>query len=559
MNSNEENKSAEVQIGKIVAVRGSVVEVWFENNLPSIYSLLHSGKDRQIAIEVLTQLDDHTVRGISLNPTQGLARGMAVETKGKQLTVPIGKEIIGRMFDVFGNTIDHLPPLPNGLRRSIHQQPPPLSDRLVKSEVFETGIKAIDVLVPLERGGKTGLFGGAGVGKTVLLTEMIHNMVGQNKGISMFCGIGERCREGNELYNAMKKADLLKNMVMVFGQMNETPGARFRVGHAALTMAEYFRDDEHRDVLLLIDNIFRFIQAGMEVSGLMGQMPSRLGYQPTMGTELSKLEERIANTHDGAITSIQAVYVPADDLTDPAAVHVFSHLSASIVLSRKKASEGLYPSIDMLQSNSKMATPGIIGEAHYNLAQEIRHTLAKYEDLKDIIAMLGMEQLSVEDRNVVNRARRLERFLTQPFFATEQFSGMKGKEVSLKDALDGCRRILADEFKDLPESAFYMIGAVDEARGKAKSKIDLSKTKDSSKEDKNITVDKPKIVTNENTDAVQNKTKGNIGNDQNKSKGKPKENGDANTSKSVAAAKVKDDTVKNQPEVLEDKKESVNT
>src|SRR5664279_3005151 len=540
MNSNEENKSVEVQIGKIISVRGSVVDVWFDDNLPPIYTLLHSGKDRQIAIEVLTQLDDHTVRGISLNPTQGLARGMAVETKGKQLTVPIGKEIIGRMFDVFGNTIDHLPPLPKGERRNVHQQPPPLSERSVKSEIFETGIKAIDVLVPLERGGKAGLFGGAGVGKTVLLTEMIHNMVGQNKGISMFCGIGERCREGNELYNAMKKADLLKNMVIVFGQMNEPPGARFRVGHAALTMAEYFRDDEHRDVLLLIDNIFRFIQAGMEVSGLMGQMPSRLGYQPTMGTELSKLEERIANTDAGAITSIQAVYVPADDFTDPAAVHTFSHLSASIVLSRKKASEGLYPAIDLLKSSSKMATPGIIGERHYNLAQEIRHTLAQYEELKDIIAMLGLEQLSVKDRNVVDRARRLERFLTQPFFATEQFSGMKGKEVSLKDSLDGCRRILADEFKDLPESAFYMIGAVDEAMEKAKSKIDPSKPKDPSKEDKNAPVDNAKIDTNENTDGVQNKAKGNNGNDQNKSKGTPKVNGDAKTSKSIAAAKVKE-------------------
>jgi F-type H+-transporting ATPase subunit beta len=280
----------------------------------------------------------------------------------------------------------------------------------------------------------------------------------------MFCGIGERCREGNELYNTMKDAGLLKDMVMLFGQMNEPPGARFRVGHAALTMAEYFRDDEQRDVLLLIDNIFRFIQAGMEVSGLMGQMPSRLGYQPTMGTELSELEERIAYTKSGAITSIQAVYVPADDLTDPAAVHTFSHLSASIALSRKKASEGLYPSIDLLQSNSKMCTPGIIGEKHYKLAQQIRGTLAQYEELKDIISMLGMEQLSVDDRNVVNRARKLERFLTQPFFATEQFSGIKGQQVSLKDTLDGCERILADEFKDYPENAFYMIGTIDEVK-----------------------------------------------------------------------------------------------
>jgi F-type H+/Na+-transporting ATPase subunit beta len=559
MDANIEDKAVQLQYGKIISVRGSVVDVWFDDNLPPIYTLLHSGKNKQIAVEVLTQLDDNTVRGISLNPTQGLARGMLVETEGKELTVPIGKEIIGRMFDVFGNTIDHLPPLPKGERRNIHQQPPPLSDRSVKSEIFETGIKAIDVLVPLERGGKAGLFGGAGVGKTVLLTEMIHNMVGHNKGISMFCGIGERCREGNELYNAMKEADLLKNMVMVFGQMNETPGARFRVGHTALTMAEYFRDDEHRDVLLLIDNIFRFIQAGMEVSGLMGQMPSRLGYQPTMGTELSKLEERIANTNAGAITSIQAVYVPADDLTDPAAVHAFSHLSASIVLSRKKASEGLYPSIDMLQSNSKMATPGIIGDAHYKLSQEIRHTLAKFEDLKDIIAMLGMEQLSVEDRNVVNRARRLERFLTQPFFATEQFSGLKGKEVSLKDALDGCRRILADEFKDLPESAFYMIGSVDEAKEKANNKTDQSKSKDTSQDDKNNGGAKPKNTTKENTDAVQNKTKDNNSTHQNKSTDEAKENGDANKSKSKETAEVKAEADKNKSKVSADKKETVVT
>jgi F-type H+-transporting ATPase subunit beta len=298
---------------------------------------------------------------------------------------------------------------------------------------------------------------------------MIHNMVGQHEGVSIFCGIGERCREGEELYREMKQAGVLPNMVMIFGQMNEPPGARFRVGHAALTMAEYFRDDERRDVLLLIDNIFRFIQAGSEVSGLMGQMPSRLGYQPTMGTELSQLEERIANTDNGAITSIQAVYVPADDFTDPAAVHTFSHLSASIVLSRKRASEGLYPAIDPLQSSSRMATPGIVGARHYALAQEIRRTLAQYAELKDIIAMLGLEQLSPQDRNVVARARRLERFLTQPFFTTEQFTGLQGKIVSLDDALDGCERILNDEFKDYPESALYMIGTVDEAKQKGQS------------------------------------------------------------------------------------------
>ena len=491
MDKDSESTSIAIHYGKIISVRGSVVDVAFENDLPPIYTLLHSGKDKNVSVEVLSQLDDHSVRGIALNPTQGLARGMVVETDGKELTVPVGKNILGRMFDVFGNAIDHLEPLPKGERRNIHQSPPPLSKRAIKSEVFETGIKAIDVLIPLERGGKAGLFGGAGVGKTVLLTEMIHNMVGHNKGVSMFCGIGERCREGNELYNAMKDANLLKDMVMLFGQMNEPPGARFRVGHAALTMAEYFRDDEHRDVLLLIDNIFRFIQAGMEVSGLMGQMPSRLGYQPTMGTELSELEERIAYTDAGAITSIQAVYVPADDLTDPAAVHTFSHLSASIALSRKKASEGLYPSIDLLQSNSKMATSGIIGQKHYDLAQKIRATLAQYEELKDIISMLGMEQISVQDRNVVSRARKLERFLTQPFFATEQFSGIKGKQVSLKDALDGCERILADEFKDYPESAFYMIGSIDEAKKKAtdntgNAKKDETKTDDSNMDKQNV-------------------------------------------------------------------------
>jgi F-type H+-transporting ATPase subunit beta len=457
------NKSTPSNSGAVVSVRGSVVDVRFDQFLPPIYSMLRAGAEGKIVIEVLAQLDARRVRGIALTPTQGLARGMPVEDTGGPLKAPVGKTIISRMFDVFGSAIDRQP-APTSVRwQDIHRDPPPLSERSTKSEIFETGIKAIDVLVPLERGGKAGLFGGAGVGKTVLLTEMIHNMIGHQKGVSIFCGIGERCREGEELYRDMKEAGVLQNMVMVFGQMNEPPGSRFRVGHAALTMAEYFRDEEHKDVLLLIDNIFRFIQAGMEVSGLMGQMPSRLGYQPTMGTELSGLEERIANTRAGAITSIQAVYVPADDLTDPAAVHVFSHLSASIVLSRKRASEGLYPSIDLLQSSSKMATPGIVGERHYNLAQEIRRTLAQYEDLKDIIAMLGLEQLSPEDRKSVARARRLERFLTQPFFATEQFSGIKGKLVSLKDSIDGCERILKDEFKDYPESALYMIGAIGEA------------------------------------------------------------------------------------------------
>jgi F-type H+-transporting ATPase subunit beta len=457
------------------------VDVQFDSYLPAIHTLLRAGPQKQIVIEVLAQTHAHRVRGIALTATQGLARGTVVADTGSPLQVPVGKAVLSRMFNVFGETIDREAPLTDMPLRSVHRAPPALTHRSTKSEIFETGIKVIDVLVPLERGGKAGLFGGAGVGKTVLLTEMIHNMVGHHNGVSVFCGIGERCREGQELYSDMKDAGVLPNMVMVFGQMNEPPGSRFRVGHAALTLAEYFRDDEHRDVLLLIDNIFRFIQAGMEVSGLMGQMPSRLGYQPTMGTELSGLEERIANTDSGAITSIQAVYVPADDFTDPAAVHTFSHLSASIVLSRKRASEGLFPAIDPLQSSSKMATPGIIGERHYRLAQQIRQTLAQYAELKDIIAMLGLEQLSPEDRSIVARARRLERFLTQPFFTTEQFTGIAGKLVPLNDALDGCEQILRDSYKDYSESALYMIGAIGEAKQPAKEPKAASASKRSEK------------------------------------------------------------------------------
>lgn len=461
--------SVHANTGTIVSVHGSVVDIRFADSLPPITTLLRTGTTDEIAIEVLAQLDRRRVRGIALTPTQGLARGMVVKDTGAPLMAPVGNGILSRMFDVFGRTIDRHPPPPDLEWRSIHQDPPPLARRSTRSEIFATGIKIIDVLMPLERGGKAGLFGGAGVGKTVLLTEMIHNMVGQHQGVSIFCGIGERCREGEELYRDMRAAGVLPDMVMVFGQMNEPPGSRFRIGHVALTMAEYFRDDAHRDVLLLIDNIFRFIQAGSEVSGLMGRMPSRLGYQPTMGTELSTLEERIANTDKGAITSIQAVYVPADDFTDPAAVHTFSHLSASIVLSRKRASEGLYPAIDPLQSRSRMAAPGIIGDRHYHLAQEIRRTLAQYAELKDIIAMLGLDQLAPADRATVARARRLERFLTQPFYTTEQFTGHVGRVVSLDDALDGCERILGDEFKDYPESALYMIGRIEEADSKVQA------------------------------------------------------------------------------------------
>ncbi len=451
--------------GKITAIRGSVIDITFSESLPPINSLLKTEGDYgEIPVEVMSHLDEKRVRGIAMVPTDGLARGREVIDTGSPARIPVGPATLGHMFNVFGNALDDYLLPEDTPTRSIHQSSPPINHLATHTEVFETGIKAIDVLVPLEKGGKAGLFGGAGVGKTVLLTEMIHNMAGKHKGVSLFCGIGERSREGYELYHEMKDAGVLPDMTMFFGQMNEPPGARFRIGHAALSVAEYFRDEERRDVLLLIDNIFRFIQAGMEVSGLMGKMPSRLGYQPTMATEISQLQERIANTDTGAITSIQAVYVPADDMTDPAAVHTFSHLSASIILSRKRAAEGLYPAIDLLQSNSRMASPGVIGRRHYDLAKEIRATLAKYEELKDIIAMLGMEQLSQEDLNLVNKSRKLERFLTQPFFTTEQFSGTPGKTVALADALDGCERILRNEFKNYPENAFYMIGTIDDIK-----------------------------------------------------------------------------------------------
>ncbi len=455
---------ARTDLGTVVSIRGSVVDVHFPHRVPPIRQQLGAGPGGRIVIEVMTHLSPETVRGIALTPTHGLARGSPVLDFGHQLKVPVGKRLLGRMFNVFGAAIDEKEEVVGGEWRAIHQPPVPLSERTVVSEIFETGIKALDVLAPLERGGKGGLFGGAGVGKTVLITELIHNTVGRHQGVSIFCGIGERCREGEELYRAMADAGVLASTVMVFGQMNEPPGARFRVGHAALTKAEYFRDDAKQDVLLLVDNIFRFIQAGSEVSGLMGLVPSRLGYQPTLATEIAELEERICSTTSGAITSVQAVYVPADDFTDPAATHTFAHLSSFIVLSRKRASEGLYPAMDPLQSGSKMLVPPIAGERHYHIAQEVRRTLAEYEELKDIIAMLGLEELSREDRRTVLRARRLERFLTQPFFSTEEFTGQAGKMVPLASALEGCERILNDEFADYPESSLYMIGEIDEVK-----------------------------------------------------------------------------------------------
>lgn len=451
-------------VGIVTAIRGSVVDVEFVEGLPPLHALLLAGDDHRLRIEVIAHVSDTLTRGIALSTTRGLARGEHVFLTGTCLQAPVGHHLLSRMINVFGEPLDNLGPVQETEWRPIHAPSPALTRRPTKTEIFETGIKLVDLLVPLERGGKSGLFGGAGVGKTVLLTEMIHNTARQHQGVSIFCGIGERCREGEELYRDMKESGVLPNTVMVFGQMNEQPGCRFRVGNTALTIAEYFRDDERRDVLLLIDNIFRFIQAGSEVSALMGIMPSRLGYQPTLATELAQLQERISGTESGSITSIQAVYVPADDFTDPAAVHTFSHLTSSIVLSRKRAAEGLFPAIDPLQSNSRLLSPAIIGERHARVAVRVRETLAQYEDLKDIIAMLGLEQVSPEDRAIVSRARRLERFFTQPFCTTEHFTGLQGRTVSLAETIRGCEEILDDKLADVPESALYMIGTIDERR-----------------------------------------------------------------------------------------------
>ncbi len=454
------NSSEKPNMGKIVAIRGSVVDVLFHDRIPLVETMLLAGPGSDVIIEIVAHQGKNVVRGIALSPTGGLKRGDPVLDSSETITVPVGKQILGRMFNASGDTIDNLQPLEGVEQRGIHQPSVSIDQRVTVSEIFETGIKAIDLLTPLERGSKAGLFGGAGVGKTVLITELINNTVGKHEGVSIFCGIGERSREAEELYRDIKDAGVLDNTVLIFGQMNEPPGARFLVGHSALTMAEYFRDEEKQDVLLLIDNIFRFVQAGSEVSGLLGKMPSRVGYQPTLATEISELQERISNTATGAITSIQAVYVPADDFTDPSATHTFAHLSASIILSRKRASEGLYPAVDPLRSWSKMLTPMVVGERHYKVAQEVRRTLAEYEELKDIIAMLGLEELSQDDRKVVNRARRLERFLTQPFVTTEQFTGIKGQIVDLEDSIDGCEQILNDYYEEKSESDLYMIGKI---------------------------------------------------------------------------------------------------
>ncbi len=450
--------------GHVTAVRGNVVDVWFAPPLPPRYRALQGGRERQVVLEAEAHVNRDTVRCIALSPTRGLRRGDPVVDTGDTLQIPVGEGLLGRMIDVFGNAIDDRGPIEAAARMPIHRPPLTLAARSTGRDIFKTGIKAIDLLAPLELGGKAGLFGGAGVGKTVLITELIQNMVGRYEGVSLFCGIGERSREAEELYREMRDAGVLERTVMVFAQMNEPPGARFRVGHAALTVAEYLRDELRQDVLLLIDNIFRFVQSGTEVSGLLGRIPSRVGYQPTLATELAELEERIASSATAAITSVQAVYVPADDLTDPSATHTFAHLSASIVLSRRRASQGLYPAIDALRSDSKMLTPGVVGERHYRVAQQVRRVLAEYEELKDIISMLGLEELSRADRRAVNQARRLERFLTQPFHTTEHFTGTPGQTVELEQTIDGCEQIIEDRYEEWPEDAFYMIGAIDQAR-----------------------------------------------------------------------------------------------
>ncbi|MCQ2913820.1 MAG: F0F1 ATP synthase subunit beta [Alphaproteobacteria bacterium] len=465
-------------IGQVTAIQGSVVDICFSENLPPIYNEL---KIDNLTLEVQSHLDANTVRALALGPTRGLSRGMDAIDLGHSLQVPVGDKILGRMFNVFGQTIDGGDPIDENLdKRSIHNHSLPLAGRSVDSKVFVSGIKSIDLLAPMERGGKAGLFGGAGVGKTVLITEMINNMVGRYEGVSLFCGVGERCREGEQLYREMRDAGVLDKTVMMFGQMNEAPGIRFRVAHAALSMAEYFRDEKKQDVLLLIDNVFRFVQAGSEISTLMGQMPSRVGYQPSLATDIASLQERITSTATGAITSIQAVYVPADDLTDPSASHTFAHLSSNIVLSRNRVAQGLYPAVDPLASGSNMLTPVMVGERHYKVATEVRRVLAEYEELKDIIAMLGFDELPENDQKTVNKARKLERFLTQPFFTTKHFTGMDGKSVELEDTLKGCEMILNGEVDDLAESSFYMVGTIEDAIAKDKKMKEELKAKDSS-------------------------------------------------------------------------------
>jgi len=468
-----ENRSAEMTEGRVVQVVGPVVDIRFPANaLPEMRDAVEieigrEGETRRLVLEVAQHLGNETVRCVAMSPTEGLVRGTPAMSSGSPITVPVGPKVLGRLFNVLGEAIDGLGEVDAADHFPIHRPPPSFDDQEVTTEIFETGFKVVDLLAPYARGGKVGLFGGAGVGKTVLLTELIHNIATQHGGTSVFAGVGERTREGNDLWLTMQESGVIERATLVFGQMNEPPGARLRVGLTALTLAEYFRDVEGQDVLLFIDNIFRFVQAGSEVSALLGRMPSAVGYQPTLASEMAQLQERITSTKRGSITSLQAIYVPADDITDPAPAAAMAHLDATTVLDRRIAERAIYPAVDPLRSTSRILDPAVVGEEHYQVAREVQEVLQRYKDLQDIIAILGIEELSDEDRMIVERARRVERFLSQPFFVAEAFTGRPGRYVSLRETVRGFREIVDGKHDQLPEQAFYMVGGIDEAVARA--------------------------------------------------------------------------------------------
>lgn len=463
---------SEQHVGKVVQVMGAVLDVRFaEGELPALLHAIEVDmpEGKKLIAEVAQQIGDETVRCIAMSSTDGLVRGAAARDLNGPITVPVGDACLGRVFNLLGETVDNGPAVETTERRSIHRPAPSFEEQTPATEILETGIKVVDLICPYAKGGKIGLFGGAGVGKTVLIMELIHNVATAHGGISFFTGVGERTREGNDLYGEMKESGVLDKTALVYGQMNEPPGARMRVGLSGLTMAEYFRDERNQDVLLFIDNIFRFTQAGSEVSALLGRMPSAVGYQPTLATDMGALQERITSTKKGSITSVQAVYVPADDLTDPAPATTFTHLDATTVLSRDIASKGIYPAVDPLDSTSRILTPEVVGEEHYEIAKGVQQVLQRYKELQDIIAIMGMDELSEEDKVTVFRARKIQNFLSQSFSVAEQFTGLKGKYVSLKETLRGFRMILNGECDELPESAFLLVGGIDEAFEKAKA------------------------------------------------------------------------------------------
>ncbi|MBR5180146.1 MAG: F0F1 ATP synthase subunit beta [Lachnospiraceae bacterium] len=458
-------------IGEVVQVTGPVLDIKFKpDELPALLNAIEiETQGRKLVAEVAQQIGDNTVRCIAMNSTDGLVRGIEAVDTGSSITVPVGEECLGRVFNLLGEPVDNLPAPKTQERWSIHRAAPAYEEQAAATEILETGIKVVDLICPYAKGGKIGLFGGAGVGKTVLIQELIHNVATEHGGYSIFTGVGERTREGNDMYNEMKESGVIEKTALVYGQMNEPPGARMRVGLSGLTMAEYFRDVKNQDVLLFIDNIFRFTQAGSEVSALLGRMPSAVGYQPTLATEMGALQERITSTRKGSITSIQAVYVPADDLTDPAPATTFTHLDATTVLSRDIASQGIYPAVDPLDSTSRILTPDIVGAEHYEIARSVQRVLQRYKELQDIIAIMGMDELSEEDKMTVSRARKVQRFLSQSFSVAEQFTGLPGKYVPLKETLRGFKMILDGECDSLPESAFLFVGTIDEVFEKAKN------------------------------------------------------------------------------------------